>query len=74
MQIKTKKILDQILFTEKEKNFMRTLADTLQKECENHVSCETCPFGKISPNRCYCNCTDFVDFLRDFADAGSIEG
>ena len=72
MEIKTKKILDQILFAEEEKNFMRTLADTIQEECKNHDSCETCPFIKSAPDFCYCSCTDFAEFLEAFADAGSI--
>lgn len=72
MKIKTKKVLDQILFTEEEKDFMRTLADTMNEECENHVSCETCPFKKSAPSLCYCNCAEFTESLKAFADAESI--
>lgn len=72
MILKTKKVIESIAFTEWEEDFMKTLAETIQEECGNHDSCETCPFTEFTPNLCYCSCTDFIKFLKAFADPESI--
>ncbi len=69
MEIKTKKVVESITFNEDEIQFMKNLADTMAKECENHSSCETCPFEHYG----YGTCEEFRDTLRFFADEERLE-
>ena len=69
MEIKTKKVVESVTFNEDEKQFMRNLANTMEEECKNHFSCETCPFD----GRGYDTCEGFIDALRNFASAGRLE-
>lgn len=69
MEIKTKKVVESVTFNEDEKQFMRNLANAMEEECKNHVSCETCPFVEGS----YDACKGFIDTLRCFANAGRLE-
>lgn len=67
MEIKTKKVVENITFNENEKQFMRNLANAMDEECKNHFSCETCPFFTEG------SCEDFRGTLKFFASAGRLE-
>lgn len=69
MEIKTKKVVESVTFNEYEVQFMKNLADTMDEECGNHFSCETCPFK----NHFTCDCEGFRDTLRFFVDVGRLE-
>lgn len=69
MEIKTKKVVESVTFSEDEVQFMKNLADAMEEECGNHFSCETCPFAE----RSYDVCEQFIDTLRCFATAGRLE-
>lgn len=69
MEIKTKKVVESVTFTEEERQFMNNLADTIGKECENHFSCETCPFVETTCRAC----EDFIAILKNFASEERLE-
>lgn len=69
MEIKTKKVVESVTFSEDEKQFMKNLADAMEEECGNHSSCETCLFTETT----CCGCEEFVTILRSFANEERLE-
>ena len=69
MEIKTKKVVESVTFSEDEVQFMKNLADVMEEECGNHFSCETCPFARSTCN----DCDGFREILRFFADVKRLE-
>ena len=68
MEIKTKKVVESVTFSEDEVQFMKNLADAMEEECGNHFSCESCPFEGRNHE-----CQEFMDTLRFFADVKRLE-
>lgn len=69
MEIKTKKVVESVTFNEDEKQFMTNLANAMEEECGNHLSCETCLFTEST----CCACQEFIEILRSFASEGRLE-
>lgn len=68
MEIKTKKVVESVTFNENELQFMTNLANVMEEECGNHLTCETCPFEGNNHE-----CEEFVDTLRFFASVERLE-
>lgn len=71
MEIKTKKVVESVTFSEDEKQFMKNLADAMEEECGNHFSCETCLFTETTSR--WRGCEEFVTTLRSFANEERLE-
>ena len=68
MFVKTKTVLEKIVFNEEEKKFMRELSKVIDEECKFHDSCDSCPFQGIF----YQECGDFSATLDNLTKIDSI--
>ena len=70
MVVQEKRIIENIIFTKEEKDFMINLSDIVLKECQSHDSCETCPFDALTSACRDSTCGDVANWLDAIARYG----
>lgn len=70
MNVVEKRVITNIIFSQEEKDLLINLSDIVLKECNNHDTCETCPFDVLTSACRDSTCGDVANWLDAIARYG----